>query len=298
MLYAENSSINLKAEVDTTIATVGDWINLKIEATYPAETILQFPQLKENLGQFEIVKQTSSEPTVVNGKYKQTWQLTLAVFDTGKITIPSIGINARLQSDSNNVLTFKTDSIAIAVYSVLPPGDTELKEIKPPLPIRNVVPWDIIIFVLILGAIAVAGVLHYRRWKRLHPQVALDEKFLAPSHLAALRRLEEIRRKNHSSEEELRNSCFLLSEVVKEYIERRYFIRALEMTSDEIIEELDYLKLDREVIKKLDEIFKYLDLVKFSKHPVGLDEFNEACEKSYQFIEETKREPFLKRRQM
>lgn len=296
VLYAENSSITLKAEADTSIATVGDQINLKIDAIYPVGTILQFPRLEENLGQFEIVKQTINEPTIVNDKYKQSWQLTLAIFDTGKVTVPSIEVNARLQSDSNNVLTFRTDSIAIAVYSVLPPGTTELKDIKPPLPIRNVVPWNIIIFVLILVVIAGTSVFHYRRWKRFHPQVVLDEKFLDSSHTVALRRLEEIRKRNYSNEEELRNACFLMSEVVKEYIERRYFIRALEMTSDEIIEALDNFKLDSKVIKKLNEVFKYLDLVKFSKHPVNLDKFGEVCEKSYQIIEDTKRESFLIRR--
>ncbi len=295
---ADDIPVTIKTEVDTTIATIGDRIQLTIHLLFPEGTVFEFPQIKNKLGEFEVVDESFSKPARYKKGYKRNWNLILAIFDTGKVAIPSLEIKAKSPSDSTTVLTFKTDSPIINVISVLPPNTVEPKDIKPPFPLRTVVPWDIIVFVLLIISIVVSGILYYRRWKKLHPQVAFDERFLEPPHIIAFNKLNHLKKEGWSTPEEQRKYYFSLSEILREYIERRYFIRALEMSTFEIMEAFESINIDGNIAEEFARVFEELDLVKFAKQTPAINEVPIIWEKVYRCIDKTKREPLVDRRLM
>lgn len=110
-----------------------------------------------------------------------------------------------------------------------------------------------------------------------------------PAHVIAMRRLESIRAAAYLANGDFKTFYSELSECTREYLENRFQIRALEMTTEEFLIFVSTnrcLKLEYELILK--EFLKASDLVKFAKHLPLLDEANLSLEIVSQFIETTK----------
>jgi hypothetical protein len=291
--------VTVATHLDTAIATIGDRIHLRISLNYPPDARFEVPQVEDNLGEWTVIQQNLSEPRKIKNGFRQDWILELTVFDTGKVIIPSIPIKVFTTSDSTAApLVFETDEASVRVISVLPPGTTEPKDIKPPFPIRTIIPWRWIIFIVLILAVLLGWYRYYRRWKRLQPSAPLEEEYLEPPHLVAFRKLNELRKGLYKTEDEIRSFHFSLSEIIREYLERRYFIRALEMTSQEIRQAFDLLKIDGQVVKEFVKLFNRLDMVKFARQIPKPEALVAHWELTYQCIDKTKRESFLNRRSL
>lgn len=79
----------------------------------------------------------------------------------------------------------------------------------------------------------------------------------------------------------------MLTFVLKKYIEAKYGMHVHQMTREEFISFLNTLKIDSESQSILDEIFKKMDLVKFAKNEMSLEEFKIAIKQSETFVEKT-----------
>jgi len=290
---AQESSITIASRVDTTTATIGDQIHLTVEMSYPAGTRFRLPELREQLGDFEVVNvRLGAEQKYSHGNQRD-WVLTLAVFDTGQAVIPALEIAAVSLEDSSQVLRFSTDEYAIDVISVLPPGTTEIRDIKAPFPLRRLVPWDYIVFILLLLAIAGAGYFYYRRWQRRNTELPLDEKYIEPPDIIALQRLEALQYEGDLSVAEIRQLCFAISEILREYLERRYFVRALEMSTSEIAVVIGETEMASEYQTELISLLQELDLVKFAKQTLAGGEAAALWQRAGRFVRQTRRQTDL-----
>jgi len=293
---AEPISVSLESSVDTTIATIGDRVHLNVIMRYPAGTRFEFPELREKLGEWELLDRNISEPKKIKGGLQQEWSLELTVFDTGKVVIPALELQAVNDADSSASLLFQTDEFVVDVISVLPPGTTEPKDIKPPFAIRKILPWTIIIFGLLIAAILVGWWIYYRRWKMQQPTTPPDEHYLEAPHMTAFRKLEELKSRPYKTEDEIRQYYFRISEILREYLERRFFIKALEMTTREIMDSFHDLDVAPGIDVEYKTLFDGLDLVKFAKMIPASSEMITYWDLAYNCIDKTKREPFLNRR--
>ena len=89
----------------------------------------------------------------------------LSVWDTGKVTIPSMNINI-YESDSTFDFTIASDSIVIEVVSLVDiTGNQRMKPLKGPLPIQTIFPLRIVSLILLLSIIVYG--LYYFYGKRL-----------------------------------------------------------------------------------------------------------------------------------
>lgn len=292
-LSAEEHNISIATQVDTLIATIGDHINYTVRLSYPVGTTFQLPQI-DQLEQFELIEQKLGEPKRRGDLITQEWRLTLTVFDTGKITIPAMEILAHKAGDSTSVMRFTTTPQTITVYSVLAPDSRELKDIKPPFRLPTAIPWRWLLFFAILIAAIGSSWWYYRDWQRRHPKVELNEAYLEPPHVIALRNLQALLTEAATAEE-LRSLFFKLSEIIRYYLERRYFIRALEMATSEICQVLPEIDLAQEHRKNLIELLENLDFVKYTGANPDRDYLARCTQQARQLVEATKRESFLRR---
>jgi len=291
--FSEAIPITVQVRTDTTIATIGDRIQMTVRLSYPEGTRFQFPFIEKTLGETEVVGNRFSEPEKIAGGLTQTWTLELAVFDTGIVTIPPLEIRAQSPSDTTAVMTFTTDPQKIRVISVLPAGETNLKDIKPPFPIRRALPLKLLVFLIILAGLGYGAWRYYQKWKREHPQVALDERFLEAPHVAAFRKLEQLKEKSFTTVEKQTLYYFEISQIIREYIERRYFIRALELTTTEIIIALCETDSDEATRAEVNALFQELDVIKFARQIPAADRIPSVWNSAWKFVDKTKREYFL-----
>jgi hypothetical protein len=112
-----------------------------------------------------------------------------------------------------------------------------------------------------------------------------------PPHVIALSELDKI--KNEKLWQQGREKEFhtQVTDVLRNYIEGRFGINAMEMTSDEILAYLSVNKEAEPVFDQLKQILKSADLVKFAKMKFLPTENEQSITNAYLFINETKREP-------
>jgi len=292
---AEDESITVTTAVDTTIATIGDRITLHIGLHYPAGTRFNLPTIDRQLGKFEVVDQRLREPVKKHQMYSQDWQIVLTIFDTGRVEIPALTLQARKATDTTAILTFQTIPQTINVYSVLAPGNTEIKDIKPPFPLSRRVPWGAVLFILLIAGICGGGYWYYKRWRQRNLPPLIDETYLEAPHTVALQKLDALKTLDRSTSEAIRQQCFKISEILREYLERRYFIRALELSTAEILAAFQVVDIIPAAAQAFGQEFMELDLIKFANQPPAVSRLSELIERAYFCIDLTKREQFLRR---
>jgi len=289
---AQESGISIETKIDTTVATIGDQLHLQINLQYPPGTIFELPQIEKTLGPFEVYVNRLSEPHKKDKRLEQNWELALAIYDTGLVTIPALDIKARKPDDTTTVLTFQTVPQTIRVYSVLAPDSRELKDIKPPFRLRWTISGKTILLIILLVLIA-GAIWYYRRWKKAHPPVIIDEKFLDPPHVVALNQLNVLKEKIPVTPEEVQIFYFRVSEILREFLERRFFIRALEMTTAEIAEALNLVEIEKSTATEWTALLPELDIVKYAGQIPALKDIITVLEKACRCVDLTKHEQFL-----
>jgi len=294
--HAEEGSVSINTKIDTTLATIGDQIHFSITLNYPEKTKFQLPEFKEVLGKFILLNQEFSKPQKTDFGFTKDINLTITVFDTGKIEIPAIPINAISVIDTNEILKFHTDSYFINVISVLPPEQVELKDIKPPFPIRKLIPWDILLFILFFISIIIIWYFYNKKWKRMHPNIIYDEQYLDPPHIVAIRKLKILYNKKFTNEIEKIEYFVGVSHIFREYLERQFFIRALEMSTTDIIKSLNSIKRKNLDISKINNLLSQLDIVKFANQIPNSEDKEKVYENTITLINDTKIDHFLSQR--
>ena len=78
-----------------------------------------------------------------------------------------------------------------------------------------------------------------------------------------------------------------LTDVVREYIGRRFEVHSTEKTSDETLREMKPL-IDKDLYGRLSKMLQLADLVKFAKWHTTPDENESALTTAYDFVNETK----------
>jgi len=186
---------------------------------------------------------------------------------------------------------FDTDSVRVEVRDV--PVDTtkqKMFDIKPAIDVNaSDFDWLKLLYWL-LPFLFIAGLIYYffrrkklkeEREKQLPPY---EEAMVALQKLDATEYLKENKGKAYYSS---------LTEIVKRYIDREVDDKALESTSDELIERLllhkdsGHFDFDQEMIRKLDAILKRADLVKFAKFQQELSQATSDRKTIEEIINET-----------
>ena len=75
-----------------------------------------------------------------------------------------------------------------------------------------------------------------------------------------------------------------VTDAVREYIEKRYSVRAMEQTSSEIMESLKDKKIDEKILGDLGGMFSTADLVKFAKHSPAAEDNEKAIPTAVNFV--------------
>ncbi len=108
-----------------------------------------------------------------------------------------------------------------------------------------------------------------------------------PPHIVALRTLEQIRSEElwQNNQEKLYYTNII--DTLRIYIEKRYGIQTMEMTSKEILDSLSKEKIEPKEYQNLGDLLKLSDLVKFAKYKATQDENENAIPVAVRFVNAT-----------
>jgi hypothetical protein len=147
---------------------------------------------------------------------------------------------------------------------------TDIHDIKP-LEIL-VADWSWLFYILgavLLLAIIGAAIYYWKKYRN-RKQVSAEAPVLP--HEAALSSLDAL-----GDVENMDGKAFYfsLSNILRTYIQARYSINAMEMTTEELLPKTDLLGLNREIHQELKELIRSTDPVKFAGVPATVNKMRE-----------------------
>jgi hypothetical protein len=290
-LFAQ--SVTVEAHLDTNQALIGDQVALHFTFTGPAGAQILWPRIPDTIfNNLQVIERGKPDTTYSQDRKTATisQRLLLTSFDSGFYSLPPIPFYYRVLPDTTTRVA-ETRMLLLDVQTVAVDTTRAIKPIKGPVRIpltfREILPW----ILLALGIAAVAGFIIYylRRRKKHEPIFNLIPKVEMKPHEIALAALEELRQKKIWQAGRFKEYHSELTDILRRYIEDRFAVRAMESTTDEI---LDGLHSGGEVkddnLRQLRKILILADLVKFAKFlPLG-GENEESLDLGTRFVQETK----------
>lgn len=270
---------------------IGDRFRLEVEITRDIMQIVEFPEFRD--GQLsriiEIVEEGPVDTVSKDGrKLKLRREYLLQTFEDGYYNLgkfPMLYVDKNIidtlfSADSMiiKIGTYEIDTLTQTIYDIKTPLKTPLKFGE----ISGYIIWGL----AGLGLLCV--LIWYIFTKRRNLSLLGKPKPVEPPHVAAIKALETVHNQKLWQNNKHKLYYTRITDILREYIGRRYAIHAMEMTSDEIMEAMKARGLEIKSYEDLGEILKASDLVKFAKYIPEAD-FNETVfTNSYYFIEATK----------
>ena len=301
MLYNILLAIVVSAAIDSTTLMIGDQTDLHLRVTQEAGERVEWPVFGETLQDgIEIVDRTIVDTlTMSDGRIQLNQYLTLTSFTDSLFAINPIAF-------ASGEDTFWTEGLAINIVQPFEVDTTlaitDIKDIeKAPIWWWGIFRW--VLLALLLGGLGV-GAYYLWRWyekNRKKEEEPVDPELLRPADEVALEKLDAIKAQKIWKDGKVKEYQTELTDVVREYIGRRFDVQSTEKTSDETLRELepilvkgqgDKVQCTREEGKvlydRLKKMLQLADLVKFAKWHTTPDENESALSTAYEFVKETK----------
>jgi len=284
--------IKATARLDSTNILIGDQVKLFLEIDYPENVTVEFPNVPDTLSEFIEVLDKSPIDTIDlenSALLKQIRHYTITSFDSGSYRIAPQWFKINVNGITDSV---PTNGITLNVFTMQIDTTRGLTDIKmpyaAPLTLKEVTPY--ILGIILIGAIIFLVLYSIKRKKKNKPFFSLPTKPKDPPHIIALRELDRIKNEKIWQKERTKQYYSEVTDVLRNYIEDRFEIRAMEQTTDEILDSFRYRKdlLGVKSFSNLSQILSLADLVKFAKYKTLPDDDNLTLVNSYFFINDTK----------
>lgn len=222
--------------------------------------------------------------TLKDGKLKA--DIVVAPFEEGEYEMPDIYVLRRNASGSVDTLRFSGPSLSVMTM----PVDTATFSIHPlkaqinyPVTFAEILPY----IAGGLGGIAVI-VLLCVFLPKLFRRKSKEEKVQEPAHIEALRELEKYRSDKYWVPSHQKAFYSGITDILKNYIDRRFGIDAPEMTTIELFEDLKGCEgVTPQMYESLKKLFERADYVKFAKYVADDEENAQALPLSVNFVTST-----------
>ncbi len=289
---AHGQDVKVTASFDSSRIYIGDQIFFTLKVDQPAEFGLQFPFFKDTLCKnIEIISGPVVDSIINNdGRILITEKYLITSFDSGFYELPPVF--AELKSE-NGLKRFYSEYTRLEVMRLnLAPADTAaaiydiIKPYKAPLTPGEILPWVL----LALAAVFIVWfVLRLIKKLRKSKPDYVPEIIPDPAHVIAFRELERLKDEELWQKNEIKYYYTRLTEILRQYLENRYRVYSLELTTSETLDALvktGFKKDDSYNILK--SILTGADLVKFAKYNPEAQENDVHFNNSWQFVDITK----------
>ncbi len=289
---AQAQRVSVSANVDSSNMVIGDKFQLHLTTSLPQNAALEsidLTALKE-VENLDVEAETNWDTTQVGQDIVLKKDLTLQVWDSGYYWIPEIPFVLK-QNGASNI--YKTNRIPINVASVILQDSIQLADIKDI--IREQANWEDYLFLIVAFLMICFAVLAYYLWQRRQAQKAAPPilEIKLPAHEIALTALNTLKGEKLWQQGAIKKYQSRLTYTIREYLENRYEIPALESTTDEILRSLKKVDFDSSWKDKLQNILQVADLVKFAKAKPPADFHDRVWQEAEDFVIATKVKPVI-----
>ncbi|MFQ5499327.1 MAG: hypothetical protein ACE5FH_06615 [Candidatus Zixiibacteriota bacterium] len=258
------SGIEITTSVDKADIYIGDLITYSLTIVYDSTIELIPPPLGANLGAFDVKDYQSDIITELpGGRIQSENMFKLSTFTTGDYVIPPVPVMFVLKDKRRKIVL--SEAVPIKVNSLLLNSDDSV-DIRP-LKAQYEFKRDYTKYYWYGGAgllVLIAGIslLWIRARRRRDVGDPVD---LRPAWEIAFEKLAFLKEKRLLQEEAFKPYYIELTEICREYLGRMYSINVLDMTTEELLAQLEQLTTPDRFMGIMVELLHHADLVKFAK---------------------------------
>ena len=286
-LFAQK--ITVQAKLDSTVIWIGNQAHLSFEVSQKPNEKVVLPLFSDTIvGGLELVEPMKNDTTKSpDGHLLVKRHYTVTSFKDSLIYIPPYPFILNGDTVWSNSLSLKV----VQPFKVDTASNT-IADIKPVFEPKF--DWwglfQIILIVLLILAILVGGYILIRKYWQKRPVFEKSEpEIILPAHVIALNQLDKIKNEKTWQQGRIKEFHTEVTDVLREYIERIFNIKSMEMTSEEILNHLIIIRsAKKSAFEGLKQILQIADLVKFAKWNATPDENEMSLMNAYLFVNQTK----------
>lgn len=288
------ADISVHATIDSTALWMGEQTRIRLElAQNDGEKVWLLPTFSDTLVTgIEVLEVSRPDTTrLANNRLQIDRSILITSFDSGFFYIPPFRYLAGDDTIDTEALSIKilpmevdTSKSIVDIKGVRAPSSAWWLRLWDNMPL-----WAWYLLAGLIGAAILAAVLYYiyiKKQRNNGEKTAPED--LLPPHEKALLALTQLREEKLWQEGREKEYYTHLTDILREYLEGRFGIQAMEMTSSQI---LDCLRADKEtkaLNKQMKEILEMADFVKFAKMRPMPEDNEAAMRKAVNFVEDTR----------
>ncbi|MGD9496442.1 MAG: hypothetical protein AB7Y46_09030 [Armatimonadota bacterium] len=255
----------VELSVDPAEGTVGDRFTAEVTVKAPPGITLVLPDEDAEQGEAEELGLEVAEERLGDGSRRVVQRYRLTLWEVGERTVQAPSIPWR--AGDGEARSAPRPRTTVTIRSVLPEGAEDIQEIRGPreIPLR----WHhyalAALPALVLAGLVIGALVWLRRRRAGEPAEAIVPPL--PPHEEALRALDELAAEDLPGRGEVKAHYVRLSWIMRNYLERRWRLPALEETTGMLAHTMVGSGLvSQEVASALLGVLRRADLAKFAKH--------------------------------
>jgi len=263
-IFARQPSI--KTFVDKRKIIIGEQIHYKVSTSMPDNTYrLSWFTIPDSLGHFQVVRQNKIDSSLINGNINFSQDITFTSFDSGVQVIPSFVLNVELLR-GDTTFNLLTDSIPVQVSFSPMDSVKTFHDIKSIIEVKKEWPWwlwGVLAIAILLLIFWIRFLVKFFRKKPVSTDIFTSK--LAP-YEEAMQALTDLKQQQLLQKNEVKEYHTRLSEIFKRYLSRKTKTYKMNLTSDEVLMELDEYGPGKEQVFAFANCLRMSSAVKFAKY--------------------------------
>ncbi len=290
---ADAQKPSIKASIDSAYIIMGKQTQLHVQIVNDAADNGGIVMIDSMWTDVEINRYEDADTTDLgNGRREILQNIIIQSFDSGLYTLPPVlyvsesGETIMSNRPVLKVVPVPVDTmLTVHDYADAMRGEQKFFDFLPDF-VTDYGLW------VLLAIIAIAaGILIYYKWIRKGTLPLIPAKKPTPPYELAIQRLQQLREEKLCEKGQEKEYYTRLTDILRTYLDTRFGINAMEMTSTQILHALTKNEETRVPKKYMSQILEIADFVKFAKVRPLPDDNVQAFRSAVQFVEDTKPAP-------
>lgn len=290
LLQTQAQGVFVEQKIDSVGIFIGQQAHVTVAVTAGKEAKIAFPEWKPQtylVPGVEILAIEGDTANVDDDQLRISRRLTITSFDEKIYALPPVEVKVDGKPYQGEPLALKVVTVDVDTLhpnQFFPPKDVQdnpflWSEWRPFL-------W-LSVLVVALCVLAFWLLMRLKDNKPIITSIRIVKKILP--HQRAMKAIEQMKAEHMTASEDQKEYYTRLTDTLRQYINERFGFNAMEMTTPEIIYNLQQTG-DQTMIGELKELFETADLVKFAKYSTLMGENDLNLVNAINFIDQTKLE--------
>ena len=268
---------------------IGEQIKLILKASgkFSSQDII-WPEFSDTfqLGKIELLETGTLKKDNQGDELIYTQEFLITCFDSGYYAIPPVPVNWKEDTLRSNPILIEVSTVEVDTSKgIMDIHDVRKEDLTFADQLSAWLDWLIKHWYVAVGILATIAALLYFLLRKNKPE---EPKALpVPPHQWAMHQLHLLEEKRLWQSDHIKEYYVELSEIIRDYLERRFNLPALEQTTEEIKALVKLTSMNEDQQKELLSLLTLADLAKFAKQKPLPSENELALKKSRDFIRMT-----------